>query len=156
MPTSKKFRDNIHAKGTDIAVLSSGDSEDYISLTDIARYKSDAPDDVIKNWMRNRDTIEFLGLWEQLNNPEFKPVEFDGFKFRIIELLPQSKKFNRVTVAHPVFNYIIWSIALIACNIRQGNVVLTVTAGKHCDVGAFGMNVISEFLRCRHLLHLIS
>lgn len=80
MPTSKKFRDNIHAKGTDIAVLSSGDSDDYISLTDIARYKSDAPDDVIKNWMRNRDTIEFLGLWEQLNNPEFKPVEFDGFK----------------------------------------------------------------------------
>lgn len=43
-------------------------------------YKSDAPDDVIKNWMRNRDTIEFLGLWEQLNNPEFKPVEFDGFR----------------------------------------------------------------------------
>ena len=80
MPTSKKFRDNIHAKGTDIAVLSSGDSDDYISLTDIARYKSDAPDDVIKNWMRNRDTIEFLGLWEQLNNPEFKPVEFDGFR----------------------------------------------------------------------------
>ena len=46
MPTSKKFRDNIHAKGTDIAVLSSGDSDDYISLTDIARYKSDAPDDI--------------------------------------------------------------------------------------------------------------
>ena len=80
MPTSKKFRDNIHAKGTDITVLSNGDSDDYISLTDIARYKSDAPDDVIKNWMRNRDTIEFLGLWEQLNNPEFKPVEFDGFR----------------------------------------------------------------------------
>ena len=80
MPTSKKLRDSIHAKGTDIAVLSSGDSDDYISLTDIARYKSDEPDDVIKNWMRNRDTIEFLGLWEQLNNPEFKPVEFDGFR----------------------------------------------------------------------------
>ena len=80
MPTSRKFRDSIHAKGTDIAVLSNGNSDDYISLTDIARYKSDAPDDVIKNWMRNRDTIEFLGLWEQLNNPEFKPVEFDGFR----------------------------------------------------------------------------
>ena len=51
-----------------------------IYITDIAKYKSDAPDDVIKNWMRNRDTIEFLGLWEQLNNPEFKPVEFDGFR----------------------------------------------------------------------------
>lgn len=70
----------IHAKGTEIAVLSTGDANDYISLTDIARYKSNAPDDVIKNWMRNRDTIEFLGLWEQLNNPDFKPVEFDGFR----------------------------------------------------------------------------
>ena len=80
MPTQKKFRDSIHAKGTEITVLSTGDANDYISLTDIARYKSDAPDDVIKNWMRNRDTIEFLGLWEQLNNPDFKPVEFDGFR----------------------------------------------------------------------------
>ena len=80
MAASKQFRDNIHAKGTEIAVLSSGDDNDYISLTDIAKYKSDAPDDVIKNWMRNRDTIEFLGLWEQLNNPDFKPVEFDGFR----------------------------------------------------------------------------
>lgn len=44
------------------------------------QYKSDEPNDVIKNWMRNRDTIEFLGLWESLHNPEFKPVEFDGFK----------------------------------------------------------------------------
>lgn len=80
MAVSKQFRDSIHAKGTEIAVLSSGDDNDYISLTDIARYKSDSPDDVIKNWMRNRDTIEFLGLWEQLNNPDFKPAEFDGFR----------------------------------------------------------------------------
>ena len=72
MPTQKKFRDSIHAKGTEIAVLSTGDANDYISLTDIARYKSNAPDDVIKNWMRNRDTIEFLGLWEQLNNPDLE------------------------------------------------------------------------------------
>jgi hypothetical protein len=77
---AKKYKDSIHAKGTEIAVLSNGDDNDYISLTDIARYKSDAPDDVIKNWLRNRDTIEFLGLWEELNNPEFKPVEFDGFR----------------------------------------------------------------------------
>ncbi len=54
---------------------------DFISLTDIARYKSRAEtDDIIKNWMRNRSTIEYLGLWEKLNNPNFKPVEFDGFK----------------------------------------------------------------------------
>jgi len=54
---------------------------DYICITDIARYKhSDRTDDLIRNWLRNRNTIEFLGIWEQLNNPDFKPVEFDGFK----------------------------------------------------------------------------
>lgn len=55
--------------------------EDYISLTDIARYKNpDHPADVIKNWTRSKDTIEFLGLWERINNPEFKVVEFDQFR----------------------------------------------------------------------------
>jgi hypothetical protein len=54
---------------------------DFISLTDIARFKGVVEtDDVIKNWMRNRGTIEFLGLWEKVNNPNFKPVEFDGFR----------------------------------------------------------------------------
>jgi hypothetical protein len=55
--------------------------DDYICITDIARYKNpDRTDDLIRNWLRNRNTIEFLGIWEQLNNPNFKPVEFDGFK----------------------------------------------------------------------------
>jgi hypothetical protein len=55
--------------------------EDYICLTDIARYKNqDATDDLIRNWLRNRNTIEFLGIWEQINNTKFKPVEFDGFR----------------------------------------------------------------------------
>ena len=54
---------------------------EYICITDIARYKSSTnTDDLIRNWLRNRNTVEFLGIWEQLNNPEFKPVEFDGFK----------------------------------------------------------------------------
>ena len=55
--------------------------EDYICITDIAKYKdnSDA-NDIIKNWFRNRNTIEFLGIWEKLNNPTFKPVEFDIIK----------------------------------------------------------------------------
>jgi len=56
---------------------------DYICLTDIARYKSsDKTDDLIRNWLRNRNTIEFLGIWEQLNNPAFNPVEFDGIKMQ--------------------------------------------------------------------------
>lgn len=55
--------------------------DDYISLTDIAKYKNqESPDDVIKNWMRNKNTLDFLGIWERINNPNFKPVEFDGFK----------------------------------------------------------------------------
>ena len=70
----------IQAEGTEITVISNGNDKDYISLTDIAKYKSNEPNDVIKNWLRRKDTIEFLGLWEQLYNPNFKPVEFDGFK----------------------------------------------------------------------------
>ena len=57
-------------------------NESYISLTDIARNKNaNEPKDVVKNWMCSRTTIEFLGLWEQLNNPDFKGVEFDSFLF---------------------------------------------------------------------------
>jgi KilA-N domain len=57
------------------------DGIEYICITDIARFKNSAnTDDLIRNWLRNRNTIEFLGIWEQLNNVGFKPVEFDGFK----------------------------------------------------------------------------
>jgi hypothetical protein len=64
----------------DVTITSCNDA-DYICITDIARYKNaDATDDLIRNWLRNRNTIEFLGIWEYLNNPDFKPVEFDGFK----------------------------------------------------------------------------
>ena len=57
--------------------------EDYICLTDIARYKNqDGTDDLIRNWLRNRNTLEFLGVWEHLNNPDFNPVEFDGIKMQ--------------------------------------------------------------------------
>jgi hypothetical protein len=57
------------------------DGVEYICITDIARFKNgDKTDDLIRNWLRNRNTIEFLGIWEQLNNSDFKPVEFDGFK----------------------------------------------------------------------------
>jgi len=57
------------------------EKEDFISLTDIAKYKNnDAPVDVVKNWIRSKSTIELLGLWEKLNNPDFKQVEFDLFR----------------------------------------------------------------------------
>jgi len=58
------------------------DRDDYISLTDIAKFRSqDTPADIIKNWLRSRSTIDLLGLWEKLNNPNFKLVEFDQFRF---------------------------------------------------------------------------
>jgi hypothetical protein len=61
--------------------LTGVNDQDYVCLTDIARYKNaDASDDLIRNWLRNRNTLEFLGLWEQINNPDFNPVEFDGIK----------------------------------------------------------------------------
>lgn len=72
----------INANGTEINILSNPSfQDDYLSLTDIARKKNQhEPKDVVKNWMRLRSTIEFLGLWEQLYNPDFKGVEFDTFK----------------------------------------------------------------------------
>jgi len=72
-------KETIKVQGTEITVISSK-GEDYISLTDIAKYKTDAPNAVIGNWMRNRNTIEYLGIWECLYNPNFKPLEFEGFR----------------------------------------------------------------------------
>ncbi len=75
------MKKTIEAKGTEIAIISRNNGDDYISLTDIAKYKNmDDAFIVINNWMRLRDTIEFLGLWESLSNPEFKPIEFDRFR----------------------------------------------------------------------------
>ncbi len=74
------IKDTIHANGIDIGIYTQDFENEFISLTDIARYKSDDPTAVIQNWMRNRDVIEFLGLWETLHNPEFKPLEFEGFR----------------------------------------------------------------------------
>ena len=79
MPT-KQMKEKIYAKGMEISIYTENFQDEYISLTDIAKYKSDTPKDVIQNWLRNKDTIEFLGLWETLHNEEFKGVEFDAFK----------------------------------------------------------------------------
>ena len=76
---NKPIKDTIHAKGFDIGIYTTDYENEFISLTDIARYKSDMPHDVVKNWMRSRETIEFLGIWESLHNPNFKQVEFDMF-----------------------------------------------------------------------------
>ena len=73
----------ITVEGTEITVIQN-DSKDYISLTDMANSKDgeSRAADVIKNWLRNRYTLEFLGTWEQINNKDFKVVEFDHFKMQ--------------------------------------------------------------------------
>ena len=73
-------KEQISAKGFSIQVYTEDFKNDYISLTDIARYKNkEEPNVVVANWMRNYNTIEYLGIWEQLNNPEFNPLEFEGY-----------------------------------------------------------------------------
>ena len=69
----------INVKNIGVSVIKIQET-DFISLTDIAKYKTDDANAVIANWMRNRNTIEYLGLWESLNNSVFKPLEFEGFK----------------------------------------------------------------------------
>ena len=75
-PTKK-----ITVNNTDISILIQQHAEDYICLTDMARYRdTERTDYIIQNWMRSRSTVEYLGVWEQLNNPNFNPIEFDGIK----------------------------------------------------------------------------
>ena len=79
---SKATKSTIEVQGSSVTVLSHN-QQDSICLTDIAKFKNpDHPDDVIRNWLRSRSTVEFLGLWERLNNPGFNPVEFDGIKIQ--------------------------------------------------------------------------
>ncbi len=75
-------KSTIEVQGVVVSIVSQR-AEDFISLTDIARFKDAyTTDDLIRNWLRNRNTIEFLGIWERLNNPGFNPVEFDGFRMQ--------------------------------------------------------------------------
>jgi hypothetical protein len=78
---AKSVKETIHAKGIDIGIYTSDFENEFISLTDIAKYRnSDDPRFVIQNWMRNRNTIEFLGLWEELHNPNFNRVQFEAVR----------------------------------------------------------------------------
>ena len=77
---SKAKKETIEAKGFAIQIYTEDFKNDYISLTDIAKYKSDEPFIVINNWLRSKDNIQFLGLWESMHNPDFKPIEFDRFR----------------------------------------------------------------------------
>jgi hypothetical protein len=79
---TKPNRSVIEVQGASVAVISR-DHQDFICLTDIAKFKNpEHSDDVVRNWLRSRSTVEFLGVWERLNNPDFKPVEFDGIRIQ--------------------------------------------------------------------------
>lgn len=78
---AKAVKDKIHAQGIDISIYTNDFKNEYISLTDIAKYRNvEDPRYVIQNWMRNRNTIEFLAVWEELHNPDFNRVQFDAVK----------------------------------------------------------------------------
>lgn len=70
----------IEVKGREISIFTT-EAENFISLTDIARFRdSERSDYILQNWMRNRSTIEFMGLWEKFHNPGFNSIEFDGIR----------------------------------------------------------------------------
>ena len=74
-------KETIHAKGIDIGIYTTDFENEFISLTDIAKYRNvDDPRFVIQNWMRNRNTVEFLAVWETLHNPDFNRVQFEAVK----------------------------------------------------------------------------
>ncbi len=73
-------RETIHAGCIDIGIYTTDFKNELISLTDIAKYRSIQPSITIHNWLRGRDVVEFLGLWEVLHNPDFKLIDFDKFK----------------------------------------------------------------------------
>lgn len=79
--TTKPANDKIHAKGFEVGIYTTDFENEFISLTDIAKYRNeDDPRFIIQNWMRNRSTVEFLGAWETLHNPNFNRVQFEAVK----------------------------------------------------------------------------
>ena len=88
--------DKLVVKGAEISVQWNSEQDDFISLTDIAKLKdSDNPRYIIQNWLRNRNTIEFLGVWESLYNPSFNRVEFDAFRHQTERLA----KLNAIAIS---------------------------------------------------------
>jgi len=73
-------KETISVQGTEVTIQRNVNGSDYICITDIAKFKTAEPNAVVSNWMRNRNTIEYLGVWESLYNPNFNPLEFEGFK----------------------------------------------------------------------------
>lgn len=145
MKLSKIKKETIEAKGFEIQIYSEDFKNDYISLTDIARYKNSyEPSDVIKNWLRRKDTIEFLGLWESMYNENFNSVEFDRIK--------SEAGFNSFTLSPKRWTELTGAIGIISKGGRYGG------AFAHSDIAfefaswisaEFKMYVIKDYKRLK-------
>ena len=134
----------ITVQNTNVTVISVNEN-DYISLTDIAKYKSDDPTAVIGNWMRNRNTIEYLGIWESLYNSQFNPLEFEGFK--------KDAGLNAFTLSPQKWINATNAIGLISKSGRYGGTY------AHKDIAfkfaswisvEFELYIVKEFQRLKH------
>lgn len=105
-------KETIHANGIDISVYTNDFESEFISLTDIARYRSSDPRITIHSWLRSRDVVEFLGLWECLHNPRFKRSEFDTFKI--------DAGSNAYTFSIKEWNDILFGIGIVSKSGRYG------------------------------------
>ena len=142
---SKIKKETIEAKGFEIQIYTEDFKNDYISLTDIARYKNSyEPSDVIKNWLRRKDTIEFLGLWESIYNENFNSVEFDRIK--------SEAGYNSFTLSPKRWIELTGAIGIIAKGGRYGG------AYAHSDIAfefaswisaEFKMYVIKDYKRLK-------
>ena len=108
----KTATETIHAKGIEIGIYTTDFKEEYISLTDIARFRSSDPRITIHSWLKSRDIVEFLGLWESLHNPDFKRSDFDTFK--------KDAGTNAYTFSIKVWNEILKGIGIITKSGRYG------------------------------------
>ena len=142
---AKVKSDTLHVQGINVGIYTEDYRNEYISLTDIARYRnSDDPRFAIQNWMRNRNTIEFLGLWETLHNPNFKRVELHTVKVGVVETLPKTKKLNGVAVAHPVLYGETGVVAVtIAGDVGQRDILVAVVLGVDANIYAFHMQNVA-------------
>ena len=108
----------IEVQGTVVSILT-GKEGDYISLTDMLRAKDG--DFFISDWLRNRNTVEFLGIWESVFNPDFNYGEFAVIKIRVEHRLPDAEKFHGVPVAQPVGDEEL--AVLCSEHVSEGNVI---------------------------------
>ena len=141
MPKSKKS--TIQVQGHAVTVVAQSAS-DYISLTDIARYRNtQEPFAVINNWMRSQSTIEFIGLWEKLCNPLFKPPEFERFK-------NEAACNQAVTNCHGLEMTARMNMTSLTSAFSPSGVLSRVVRELFCDMNQFASLGRAEYGKCGH------